>query len=148
MANNKVILGYPEGDFKPTKNLTRAEFAALICRFIGIDKVQSDNPFVDLEEKHWAYENIMSLYRAGLINGYEDKTFRPESEISRAEVMTVVNKILGRNPSEAYVKSLDYNPFNDLDRGKWYYVDVLEATITHNYFLDNNGLEIKWEDCK
>lgn len=148
MANNKVILGYPEGDFKPTKNLTRAEFAALICRFIGIDNVQSENPFVDLEEKHWAYENIMSLYRAGLINGYEDKTFRPESEISRAEVMTVVNKILGRNPSEAYVKSLDYNPFNDLDRGKWYYVDVLEATITHNYFLDNNGLEIKWEDCK
>lgn len=148
MADSGVILGYPEGDFKPEKNLTRAEFAALICRFIDIDKVQSENPFDDLEEKHWAYEDIMSLYRAGLISGYEDKTFRPENEITRAEVMTVINKILGRNPSEEYVKSLDYNPFNDLDKDKWYYVTVLEATVTHNYYLDTVGLEIKWEDCK
>lgn len=148
MANSGVILGYPEGDFKPEKNLTRAEFAALICRFIEIDKAQSENPFDDLSEDHWAYEDIMSLYSGGLINGYEDKTFRPQSEISRAEIMTVVNKILGRNPSEEYVKTLEYNPFNDLDKGKWYYVDVLEATITHNYYLDENGVEIKWDDCK
>ena len=46
------------------------------------------------------------------------------------------------------MKSLEYNPYNDLDENKWYYVIVLEATITHNYYLDSSGLEIKWEDCR
>ena len=62
--------------------------------------------------------------------------------------MTVVNKLLGRNPSEPYVKSLHFNPYNDLIETKWYYVIVLEATITHNYYLDAKGVEIKWEDFK
>ena len=82
------------------------------------------------------------------MQGYEDGTYRPENQITRAEVMTVINKILGRNPSEPYVKSLDFNPFNDLEKDKWHYTAVLEATITHNYYLNDNGVEIKWEDCK
>jgi len=59
-----------------------------------------------------------------------------------------MNIILGRKPIESYVKSLDVNPFNDLDDDKWYYVDVLEATITHNYYLNYGGYEYKWEDIK
>ena len=82
------------------------------------------------------------------MQGYEDGTYRPENQITRAEVMIVINKILGRNPSEPYVKSLGFNPFNDLEKDKWHYTAVLEATITHNYYLDDNGVEIKWEDCK
>ena len=101
-----------------------------------------------MEKSHWAYDNILSLYESGLMDGYEDGTYRPEKEITRAEVMKTVNKILGRNPSETYVKSLEFNPFNDLYKDKWYYVTVLQATVTHNYYLDDNGLEIKWEDCK
>ena len=62
--------------------------------------------------------------------------------------MTVINKILGRKPSEAYVKTLNFNPYTDLQKDKWYYTAVLEATITHNYYLDDSGFEIKWEDCK
>ena len=82
------------------------------------------------------------------MQGYEDGTYRTENPITRAEVMTVINKILGRNPSEDYVKSLDFNPFHDLKKNQWYYVIVLEATVTHNYELDGKGVEIKWEDCK
>jgi len=82
------------------------------------------------------------------MKGYEDKTFRADSKITRAEVMNVVNKLLGRNPSESYVKSLKLNPYNDLEEEKWYYVDVIEATITHNYYLDSKDVEIKWEDIK
>ena len=82
------------------------------------------------------------------MTGYEDGTFRAQSNITRAEVMTVINKILGRNPSDEYVKTLGYNPYNDLEKDKWYYVAVLEATVTHNYYLGKNGVEIKWEDCK
>lgn len=148
MTNDGVIYGYPDGEFKPARDLTRAEFAALIRRFAGLEFKESENVFPDLSTEHWAYEDILALYQSGLLEGYEDGTFRAENQITRAEVMTVINKLLGRNPSEPYVKSLHFNPFNDLAEEQWYYVIVLEATITHNYYLDNTGLEIKWEDCK
>ena len=148
MAEKNIVLGYPDGEFKPAGKLTRAEFAALICRFAKLSRVNGENPFPDLEASHWAYKDILSLVASGLVEGYEDGTFRPENEITRAEVMTVINKILGRNPSDPYVRSLDFNPFNDLEKDKWYYVIVLEATITHNYYLNNYGVEIKWEDWK
>ena len=148
MADKEVIYGYPDGEFKPSKNLTRAEFAALIFRFTGIKKSNVTNPFVDLDDTHWAYAEILALTNSGLVEGYEDKTFRPENNITRAEVMTVINKLLGRKPLESYVKSLKFNPYNDLYEAKWYYVTVLEATITHNYWLDADGYEYKWEDWK
>jgi len=148
MADKKIVLGYPDGEFKPSRNLSRAEFAALIFRFANIKKSDTDNPFTDLDDAHWAYEDIMALVNTGLMEGYPDKTYRPESNITRAEVMTVINKLLGRKPLESYVKSLEFNPYNDLLESRWYYVTVLEATITHNYWLDKNGYEYKWEDWK
>lgn len=148
MADKGVVSGYPDGEFKPQNILTRAEFATLISLFVKLEKTKEENPFVDLEETHWAYENILKLAESGLMEGYEDGTFRAENEITRAEVMVVINKILGRNPSEEYVKSLDFNPYTDLEKSKWYYTAVLEATITHDYYLDDNDVEIKWENCK
>ncbi|MBE6811212.1 MAG: hypothetical protein E7521_09245 [Ruminococcaceae bacterium] len=148
MVQDGVVVGYPDGEFKPANNLTRAEFASLIARFTSVPDWNKENVFPDLSQDHWAYNDILALYGAKLLSGYEDGTIKPENNVTRAEVMTVVNKILGRNPSETYVKSLAYNPFNDLIEDKWYYVIVLEATITHNYYLDNYGFEIKWEDCK
>lgn len=148
LAEKKVIEGYPDGEFKPSRNLTRAEFAALIYRFTKLKAVKTENPFTDIHEEHWAYEELLALVKSGLIEGYEDLTFRPDNQISRAEVMTVINKLLGRKPLESYVKSLEFNPFNDLYENKWYYVTVLEATITHNYYLNDTGYEYKWEDWK
>lgn len=148
MSDKGIVNGYPDGEFKPEKNLTRAEFAALIRRFTGIKQSDAQNIFPDLTDNHWAYDDIMALYGAGMLSGYEDGTIRPENEISRAEVMKIVNLLLGRNPSEPYVKSLDFNPFSDLKKDKWYYTTVLEATVTHNYYLDDKNVEIKWEDCK
>lgn len=148
MADKKIVNGYPDGEFKPSRNLTRAEFAALIFRFTGIESVEVENLFEDLNETHWAYNEILALTKNGLMQGYPDKTYKPESNITRAEVMTVINKLLGRNPLESYVRSLEFNPFNDLKTNKWYYVAVLEATITHNYWLDKKGNEYKWEDWK
>lgn len=149
MADKDVVEGYPDGEFKPANNLTRAEFAALITRFVSLPDAKEDNPYPDVDKEHWAYDYIISLHESGLMQGYEDGTFRPENQITRAEVMTVVNKILGRKPHDEYVKSLKVNPFNDLKEEKWYYVIVLEATITHNYYLnEKETLEIKWEDIK
>ena len=148
MADKGVILGYPDGSFKPSGKLTRAEFAALIYRFAKIAKVNIKNPFSDLEQDHWAYSEILSLVKSGFMQGYEDSSFRAESNITRAEVMTVVNKILGRMPLESYIRSLKFNPYNDLDDEKWYYITVLEATITHDYYLDIQGYERMWENWK
>lgn len=148
MAEKEIVSGYPDGEFKPTNRLTRAEFAALICRFAKLEKAETENPFSDVSESHWAYEYILSLAQSGLVEGYEDGTFKPENEITRAEVMTVINKILGRNPSDAYVKSLNFNPYTDLAKDKWYYTAVMEATVTHDYWLDKNGVEEKWENWK
>ena len=148
MADKEIVYGYPDGEFKPSRNLSRAEFAALIFRFTGIEKANIENPFSDFDDTHWAYDEILALTNSGLIEGYPDKTYKPENNITRAEVMTVINKLLGRKPLESYVKSLEFNPYNDLYEDKWYYVTVLEATITHNYWLDNKGYEYKWEDWK
>lgn len=148
MAEKGVVTGYPDGEFKPENNLTRAEFAALISRFAKLIANGKDNEFSDLPGEHWAYDDILALAESGLINGYGDGTFRAEEDITRAEVMTVINKLLGRKPSEKYLKTLDFNPYTDIDKNKWHYADVLEATVTHTYDLDKNGIEIKWEDCK
>ena len=148
MAEKKIVQGYPDGEFKPSWKLTRAEFAALIFRFTGIKKADIKNQFTDLDETHWAYKEILALTNNGLIEGYPDKTYKPENNITRAEVMTVINKLLGRKPLESYVKSLEFNPYNDLYNDKWYYVTVLEATITHNYYLSKTTEEYKWEDWK
>lgn len=149
MTNDGVISGYPNGTFGPENKLTRAEFASLIYRFVGLEYKGQESVFSDVSEDHWAHNYILALYETGLVAGYGDGTFGPENNITRAEVMTVMNKILGRKPYPAYIKTLDYNPFNDLISSKWYYVDVIEATITHDYYLNDQGTyEIKWEDVK
>lgn len=145
MTAEKIIMGYPDGTFMPSGNLTRAEFAALIYRFAEIKEESGEKELSDLVATHWAYDEIKALCDKGLMSGYEDGSFRPDNHITRAEVMTVINKILGRNPSDSYVKTLDINPYSDLHKEKWYYSVVLEATIDHNYTLDKKGLEIKWD---
>lgn len=148
MASVEAFSGYPDGKFKPSRNLTRAEFASMLSRFAHLEKAADENPFPDIDKSHWAYDAVMKLEASGLLSGYEDGTFRPENTITRAEVMTVINKLLGRNPSEEYVKLLDYRPFTDINEKDWYFVTVLEATVTHNYTLDEAGFEIRWEDCR
>jgi len=69
MADKEIVYGYPDGEFKPSRNLSRAEFAALIFRFTGIEKADIENPFTDLDETHWAYDEILALTNSGLIEG-------------------------------------------------------------------------------
>lgn len=144
MASKKVVNGYEDGSFKPENNLTRGEFAAMIARFANLTDTAASRTFSDVDSSYWGFKNIMALNKAGYINGYEDGTFRPEANVTRAEVMTVINKIIGRSADASYVKSLDNNKFSDLDKNAWYYVDVMEATTDHNYTLNKNGVETEW----
>ena len=146
MARIGVINGYTDGSFKPSNNLTRAEFTALVSRFANLSNNGTNKIYNDIDASNWAYKYVMELSNAGYMNGYEDGSFRPESEITRAEVVTVINKIIGRNPSAEYVKTLS-SGFSDLSSDAWYYTNVMEATTTHEYYL-TNGIETKWENIK
>ncbi|MCC8161539.1 MAG: chitobiase/beta-hexosaminidase C-terminal domain-containing protein [Oscillospiraceae bacterium] len=144
LSINGIIHGYPDGSFMPEGKITRAEFCTLITYYLGLDADYSEIPFDDITDEHWGYGYVSALYNAGYITGYEDGTFRPDAQLSRAEAVTVFNLILGRTPLLEYLLTTDFNPFNDLEEDTWYYEKVLEASITHEYELNEDGYEEPW----
>ena len=124
--NKNIIIGYPDGEFKPDRFITRAEFAAMIARYTSLDCADgSDYPFLDI--KQWAHAQITACHKAGYIEGYEDNTFRPEAHITRAEAVAIINRVLDRDDILNFE-----NPFADVSQSHWAYMDIMEAAITHN----------------
>ena len=127
-----IITGYPDGTFKPNKPITRAEFAAIAARF---DETQSGKSatFSDVIG-HWAAKEIGIAYANEWIKGYPDGTFKPDQNITRAEAMTLINRVLERKPESPADLLTNMNKWTDnLDTSKWYYLDVQEATNSHGY---------------
>ncbi|MBQ3286379.1 MAG: S-layer homology domain-containing protein [Firmicutes bacterium] len=132
MANMGIVNGYPDGDFHPNDNITRAEFAAIAARF---DKEAKDsaNIFTDIDG-HWAKSYILRAVNRGWINGYPDSTFRPDRLATRAEVAAMVNRVLVRDPEDPDDLLPDMIKWPDnMDTNAWYYLDIQEATNTHEY---------------
>ena len=127
-----IITGYPDGTFKPNKPITRAEFAAIAARF---DETQSGKSatFSDVIG-HWAAKEIGIAYANEWIKGYPDGTFKPDQNITRAEAMTMINRVLERKPESRADLLTNMNKWTDnMDTSKWYYLDVQEATNSHAY---------------
>lgn len=127
-----IITGYPDGTFKPNKPITRAEFAAIAARF---DETQSGKSatFSDVIG-HWAAKEIGIAYYNDWIKGYPDGTFKPDQNITRAEAMTMINRVLERKPESPADLLTNMNKWTDnMDTSKWYYLDVQEATNSHAY---------------
>ena len=138
-----IIEGYPDGKFRPDQPITRAEAAKMTAYWL--DLKPGGTVFEDARSS-WAADSISAVQSAGLINGYEDGTFRPDREMTRAETATVFNKILGRAPSAEYLKTRpDLNVFNDLSDDMWYYPQIIEASTTHAYTLTDYRLETNLE---
>ncbi|MGE5554237.1 MAG: S-layer homology domain-containing protein [Betaproteobacteria bacterium] len=93
LIDRGVVNGYPDGTFRPNRSITRAEFAKLLSKAFRIDPVDGEPPFADLKG-HWARRYITALVNAKIIEGYEDGTFRPNRNVSRAEVMAMVARAL------------------------------------------------------
>ena len=132
MSALSIITGYPDGTFKPNKPITRAEFAAIAARF---DETQSGKSatFSDVIG-HWAAKEIGIAYYNDWIKGYPDGTFKPDQNITRAEAMTLINRVLERKPESPADLLTNMNKWTDnLDTSKWYYLDVQEATNSHGY---------------
>lgn len=127
LSNGEIITGYPSGGFKPNGKITRAEFATIAVRFLG-GHYEGQDKFSDISG-HWAQDNINLAAALGLINGYPDGTFGPDKFITRAEAMTLVNRVLDRHPDAEHMLVWPDN----MDTTKWYYEAVQEATNSHKY---------------
>ena len=130
MTNALVVFGYEDGTFRPWTPIKRAEFAAMAARFDS-GEYDGENKFTDIDG-HWAAEEINRAAERGWISGYEDGTFRPEQYITRAEAMTLINKMLEREVhAENIHESAIFWPDNLPEM--WYYTNVEEATNSHDY---------------
>ncbi len=120
LSNAKIIYGYANGTFKPNNKITRAEFATIIARIADIK--EGSAPFKDISG-HWAKADISALAASGYINGYSDNTFRPNSTITRAEAVKIINKVVGIEPNNAETREL----FTDLQSTHWAYYEIMAA---------------------
>lgn len=141
LVNAGILSGYPDGNFNPDAAITRAEFATLVTRFVGIDETATHS-FTDLSG-HWAEKYVATAVKLGWIAGYDDGTFRPDGKITRAEAMTLVNRILYRYVNGAGQHN-DAVKWPDNTEAKWYYFAVQEATNTHDYNRQDDGVYENW----
>ena len=133
-----VISGYPDGTFRPNAPITRAEFAAMIARFDETAKAV-DTPFTDISG-HWAENAIGKAYGSGWIGGYEDNTFRPAVNLTRAETATLLNRVLHRLPEMESDLLANQIVWPDDPESFWGYLAMQEATNSHEYARKADGV--------
>jgi len=139
LASLGIVTGYGDGSFRPNESITREQFCAMAVRFASAPNVRYAARFTDVTADMWSYRSVMTAAAMGWINGYGDGTFGPKGTITRAEVVTIVNHMLGRSADRSYVDAHagSLAAFGDLtDRTKWYYYDMTEAANAHDYTLD------------
>ena len=142
-----IIAGYPDGTFRPNAPITRAEFAAIATRF---DNNGDKTPvsFTDIIG-HWAEGEITVAANHGWVSGYGDNTFRPQNQITRAETMSLVNRVLKRLPETPADLLPDMITWTDnADTSSWYYLPVQEATNSHYYEFKENSKYEKWTELR
>ena len=142
-----IIKGYEDGSFKPDASISRAEFAAIAARF-DPDGDKTPATFSDVSS-HWAKDEISIAANHGWIKGYEDGSFKPDQKITRAETMTLVNRVLNRLPETKDDLHKDMKTWVDnMDETAWYYLAVQEATNSH-YFKNKTSTKFEqWTDLR
>lgn len=127
------IKGYSDGTFKPNQAITRAEFAQMISTFVK-NGYPGTGSFKDVKG-HWASDAISALYGNKNIKGYGDGTFKPDQKLTRAEAVTILNSVFGRNTksnSFANVSEAGLRRFSDVSKSHWAYYEILDASNGHN----------------
>ena len=139
LTKGGVLKGYMDGTFRPWEPITRAEFATMAVRFF---QVTYDGPdqFSDISD-HWAKDYINRAAAAGIILGFQDGTFRPEQDITRAQAIVIINRVLQRSPDKDHLLDDMITWPDNMDTDFWCYADIQEATNSHDYELktDSDG---------
>ena len=146
LASLGVIKGIGNDQFAPNRTITRAEFTVIAMRFANVS-ADVTNPFTDIATNDWYYTAVTSAVSYGWINGYSDGSFRPQATITRAEVVTIVNRMLNRTADRNFVDSNATAQFDDVPNTYWAYYNIMEATIAHDHSIDNDGVE-SWGKLK
>ena len=131
LNNAGVITDSSNGYFRPNEAITRAELAAMLAKFS--ETTGAANYFNDVSASYWAANAIAICAKLGWINGYPDGTFRPDKNVTRAELMAMINRATGRAPKSADAFLPGMKTWIDNTSDKWYYLDVQEATNSHSY---------------
>lgn len=129
----QYLLGDTGGAFRPEAPMTRAELAACLSRAAdSLGKQQGETKrFADVSAEKWYASDVDKAASLGLISGYADDTFRPENKVTRAEAVTMMNRLVGRDPKTAStLQTLDC-PFRDVELGNWAYGEIMEAAVQH-----------------
>lgn len=146
LTNMGIIKGYTDGSFQPNKSITRAELATIIARFAKLDV--NTKTFSDING-HWAQKSIELAAGNNWINGYEDGTFRPNNNITRAETFAMINRVLDRQTESVsdLLPTSEMNMWSDnLNENAWYYKDVQEATNYHKCDRVGDSVYEKWTE--
>lgn len=141
LAKGGYLTGYEDGTFKPNAPITRAEFATIAVRFAD-EATAASNAFKDIDS-HWAKDYILKDVSLGWITGYEDGTFRPDDLITRAEAMTIINRVLVRYVNAEGLHK-DAKVWPDNPQSAWYFYNVEEATNSHTYDRQADGYNETW----
>ena len=131
LSNMGVIGGYADGTFRPDAPISRAEFAKIAVSFTQNNGSAVYNYFTDVKTTDWFAPYVTAAKDAGLIEGYSDGSFKPESKITRAEACAIVNRTLGRKPSKAHMKISGRIDWPDVQTTDWFYEAIMEATNSH-----------------
>ncbi len=142
LARAGILEGYPDGTFRPNSPITRAEMATVISRFTNI--TGGTARFSDVAT-HWALSYIATAADNGWVNGYPDGTFKPNNYITRAETVTMVNRLLNRAPETEADLLSGMTTFSDNRNAEaWYYLQVQEAANNHDYQRKADKVHEKW----
>ena len=142
LSNAGILDGYEDGTFRPDGNITRAEFATITARFLEAS-YDGGNRFPDIDG-HWAAEYINEAANAGIVDGYEDGTFRPQQNITRAEAVTMVNRTVDRHPDADHLLD-NMVTWPDNPESAWYYAQIQEATNAHAYTMHTDQEDSPYE---
>lgn len=127
-----IVHGYPDGTFRPDSPVTRAELVTMSVGFFQYDAAADSGRFSDIAG-HWAKSDILAAAKMGFIDGYPDGTFRPDNNITRAEAVRIINNVLNRAPHKDHLLREMVTWPDNMDRSRWYYADIQEATNSHEY---------------
>lgn len=128
MERKSLISGYQDNTFRPEKEITRAEFASIVARYLQISGGNRQLTFRDVKENFWAYDAIDALVTEGILSGRSAEKFDPNAPMKRSEAAVIINRITNRKADKAFLDKYAQNPYTDVKKDFWAYYEILEVT--------------------
>ena len=145
LTNMGIIDGYQDGLFRPYGKITRAQFAKIAVGFFETTKEEYKGYFTDVPEDAWYTSYVEAAARVGLVQGFDNDTFQPDTNITRAQACVIVNRALDRKPQKDHLlPQSKMVTWPDCEPGDWFYADMQEATNSHDYKWLTSGSDKKY----